>query len=179
MSEKEEKKKNIDSLKEKMKHPILKEFADYLYANKLYKIEELECLLLKKWDAIFPTPMVFDDAVVGLGDFLYQMGDFVVQKTIGSRFPKVGGIELCISIIPAASYGHSFVYTLESETRSFMAAGCGCKTYNHDPDIIAEDLLDLERRVREGWELVRRRAFALSLLGTPTDLPLGKQKGGE
>ena len=166
--------KNIDSLKARMKHPVLKEFADYLYANKLYKIEELEYLLLKEWDGIYPTPIVFDDAIIYLGDFLYSMGDFVFRKIIGSHFPKIGDCELAFSIIPVASYGRSFVYILERETRSYMATGCGHKTWNHNPDTIAEDLLDLENQVKEGWELVKSRVLALDLLGTPADLPFRK-----
>jgi len=167
--------KNIDSLKAMMKHPILREFADYLFARGAYDIDDIESLLLKEWDGIYPTHLVFNDATDDLGNFLYSMGDFVVRKIIGSHFPEVGGIELTISIIPVASYGHSFVYILEKETRSHMATGCGCNTYNHDPDIITEDLLSLEKQVKEGWELVKKRVLALDLLGTLADLPLGKQ----
>ena len=176
-SDRDDEEEEFAKLKEKMKHPVLREFADYLYANKLYKIEELEYLLLKEWDGIFPIPMVSDDAAAGQQNFLYRMGDFVVRKTIGSRFPEVGGIKLRVLIIPVVSYDFSFVYILERETRSFMAAIGGHKIYNRNPDTIANNLISLEKQVADGWELVNSRVSTFKRVGTPTDLLFGKQEG--
>jgi hypothetical protein len=182
MSEKEEKKKNIDSLKARMEHPILREFADYLYSNG-YSPGRIKALLLEEWDDYYPKAALgFGNKipVVGLQKFLWYMGVFVVDRVVGTHFPKIGGHQLHIFVVPDPSRDEaSYIYVVEDMTRSLLARGCGNDTRDHDPDTIARDLLDLERQVREGWELVKRRVLALGLLGTPTDLPLGKQKGGE
>jgi len=174
-SDRDDERKELAELKEKMKHPVLKEFADYLANDGAYSTGDIEILLLRPWDGAYPQDIPSDDILVDLGNFLYHMGSFAIQKVIKDDFPKVGGHQLYIRVTSDPNYEDgSEVYVLELTTRTLLAVGCGCKTWNHDPDTIADDLLSLERQVKEGWELVRRRVLALGLLGTPTDLPLGR-----
>ncbi|MDV3293433.1 MAG: hypothetical protein LYZ70_04105 [Nitrososphaerales archaeon] len=172
MSEKDQD-ESIDSLKTKMTHPILREFADYLHADEKYSIGDMESLLLKEWDGAMPQDVLGDDVLVDLGNFLYNIGDFVVEKVIGDTLQEIGGHQLYVKTVTDPSYdSNSYIYVVESTTRSLLAEGCGCKTWNHDPDSIADDLTSLQAQLKSGWELVQRRVLTLNLLGGPTDLPL-------
>jgi hypothetical protein len=171
---------SIDSLKSKMKHPILREFADYLHADEKYSIGDMESLLLKEWNGAIPQDVLSDDVLVDLGNFLYNMGDFLVEKVIGDTLQEVGGHRLYVKTIADPSYdSNSYIYIVESTTRSLLAEGCGCKTWRHDPDSIADDLEGLEAQLKSGWELVQRRVLTLSLRGNPADLPLGEAEEDE
>lgn len=171
MSEEDE--ESIDSLKTTMTHLILREFADYLHADEKYSIGDMESLLLKEWDGAIPQDVLSDDVLVDLGNFLYNMGDFVVEKVIGDTLQEVGGHQLYVKTVADPSYdSNSYIYVVESTTRSLLAEGCGCKTWNHDPDSIADDLTSLQAQLKSGWELVQRRVLTLNLLGSPTDLPM-------
>jgi hypothetical protein len=166
---------SIDSLKARMKHPILREFTDYLHADEKYSIGDMESLLLKEWNGAIPQDVPSDDVLVDLGNFLYNMGDFLVEKVIGDSLHEIGGHRLYVKTVADPSYdSNSYIYVIESTTRSLLAEGCGCKTWRHDPDSIADDLASLEVQLKSGWDLVQRRVLTLSLLGSPTDLPLGE-----
>jgi hypothetical protein len=167
--------KNIDSLEARMKHPVLKEFAEYLFASGAYDIDDIESLLLKKWGDVYPAIGSRDNILADLGSFLWFMGDFVVERVVGESFPKIGDQQLFIEVIPYPNCeDSSYVYIIETTTHSFLVRGCGCRTWWHDPDSIAEDLKEIESKMKEGWELVKKRVLALDLLGTPTDLPFRK-----
>ncbi|MDG7022994.1 MAG: hypothetical protein JRN45_00575 [Nitrososphaerota archaeon] len=169
----EELEEGLDALKERMKHPVLKEFADYLVVDEKYSVGDIEALLLLPWDGAYPQGILGDDVLVDIGNFLYSMGDFAVEKVIKDDFQKIGGRQLYVKTVPDPSYeDSSHVYVIESTTRTLLAEGCGCKTWHHDPDTIAFDLLSLEGQLESGWELVQKRVLALNLLGSPTDLPL-------
>jgi len=168
-------KKDFIRLKKRMEHQILREFAEYLFASGVYDIDDIESLLLKKWDDVYPPIGSRDNILADLGSFLWFMGDFIVERVVGESFPKIGDQQLFIEVIPYPNCeDSSYVYIIETTTHSFLVRGCGCRTWWHDPDSIAEDLKEIESKMKEGWELVKSRVLALDLLGTPADLPFRK-----
>ena len=176
MSADPEEEETIDTLKARMKHPILREFADYLDADEKYSIGDMEHLLLEEWGGAYPTALPTDDLLVDIGSFLYNMGAFVLEKGIGNSLPKVGGQQLYFSTVPDPSYeGTSHVYVVESTTRTLLAEYSD-KTWTFCPDAIADALAYLESQMKRGWELVQRRVLALNLLGNPVDMPNGGSK---
>jgi len=143
-------------LKKLADKPLLKEFAEWLYKNEYYG-ESIESLLCEEWDGAYPTALISDDLLIDIGNFLYYMAEFALEKVYGEDWWTAKS-PLRIRIVPEPSYdGRSYVYVLELKTRTVMAVGCGRKTWHYGPETIEEDLEDLIEQLEKSEELIAVR----------------------
>jgi len=142
--------------------PLLKEFAEWLYEKEYYKEYGIEELLCKEWDGAFPTNLIDDDLLIDIGNFLYCMAEFAVEKVYGEDWWKPTST-LHIRIVPEPSYeDRSYVYVLELKTRTVLAVGCGMKTWNFNPEVITEELVDMIKQLEETRKLLAVRVISNS-----------------
>jgi hypothetical protein len=138
---------------------LLREFARWLHGNEHYSVEGLEVLLCKPWDGSYPIELLGEDLLVDLGNFLYYMAQFAVEKVYGEGWWHTGRRH--VRIVPEPSYeDRTQVYILELETRTVLADGCGHKTWNHNPEELEEDLENLIRELEESKSLLAVRLMA-------------------
>lgn len=117
------------------------EFRAWLRNDQFYDEESIQTLLDKEWDGAIPLELLGDDIKTDIGNFLYYMAKFTVEKIYGDGlcYP-----ELWITIVPDPSYeDRSYVYVLEMNNKRVLARSCGCKTWHHNPEVIDEDLRNL------------------------------------
>ena len=140
--------------------PLLKEFAEWLYEKEYYEEYSIEELLCKEWDGAFPTNLVGDDLLIDIGNFLYYMAEFAVEKVYGEDWWTAKSPHH-IRIVPEPSYeDRSYVYVLELKTRTVLAEGCGGKTWHFNPEVITEDLEGMIRQLEESKNLLAVRIMA-------------------
>jgi len=150
-------KKVLERLADK---PLLKEFAEWLYENEYYGEDTIEDLLCKEWDGAFPQGILGDDLLIDIGNFLYRMAEFAVEKVYGEDWWTAKSSHH-IRIVTEPSYeDRSYVYVLELKTRTVLAVGCGTKTWHFDPEVITEDLEDMIRQLEESKNLLAVRIIA-------------------
>jgi len=138
--------------------PVLKEFAEWLYEKEYYG-DAVENLLCRNWDGAFPIDLIGDDLLIDIGNFLYCMAEFAVEKVYGEDWWKSKTAD--IRIVPEPSYeDRSYVYVLELKTRTVLAFGCGTKTWNFSSEVIMEDLQDIIRQLEESKNLLAVRVIA-------------------
>jgi hypothetical protein len=137
--------------------PLLKEFAEWLYRKEYYEEYGIEELLCKEWDGAFPTNLASDDLLIDIGNFLYCMAEFAVEKVYGEDYWSPTSMHH-IRIVREPSYeDRSYVYVLELKTRTVLAEGCGAKTWHFDLETIEHDLKDLIRQLEESKKILAVR----------------------
>ena len=146
-----------DVLKKLDGRPLLREFAQWLFKCEYYGEDGIEELLCKEWDGAYPTILLGDDLLIDIGNFLYYMAEFALEKTYGKDWWKPGSPRH-IRIVSEPSYeDRSYVYVLELKTRTVLAVGYGRKTWNYDPESIERDLEDLIEELEESKKLLGLR----------------------
>ena len=137
--------------------PLLREFAQWLFKCEYYSERQIERLLCEHWGASFPDELIGDDLLIDIGNFLYCMAEFALEKTYGKDWWKPGSSRH-IRIVSEPSYeDRSYVYVLELKTRTVLAVGCGRKTWNYDPESIERDLEDLIGQLEESKKILGLR----------------------
>jgi len=139
---------------QEVKTSLLKEFRAWLLKEEYFDEDEMQYLLEKPWDGAYPGFLLGDDLKTDIGNFLYYMAEFAVEKVYGEKYWNDGWEKdkdgnfirpiRTIRIVPDPSYeDRSEVYVLEMVGNRILAVGCGCKTWNHNPEDIEQDLREL------------------------------------
>jgi len=74
-----------------------------MYENECYEAYAIEELLCKEWDGAYPTALFSDDVLIDIGNFLYYMAEFSIQKVYSEYYWNPRRTVHCIRIVPKPS----------------------------------------------------------------------------
>lgn len=141
-----------EAIRDKLsKEPILGDFAQFLIDTDLYDWLTLEDLLLKEWDGAIPTSVLGDDPLDDIASFIYYLNEYCLGKVVGEENRN----KYKIAVWPSYD-GYSIAVIYNRESRTLMSEWM-MKTWYFNPARMEEEILELQKQISEGAELVKRR----------------------